>query len=338
MISSLPLVSIISPTYNHGAFIGDCIRSVLAQTYPHWEMIILDDGSTDDTVSMAEEASKGDKRIRIIKQDNIGVFRLGETYNKGLGAANGKYIAILEGDDLWIKDKLQRQVEIMENNPALVLCWGKAALVNEDLSTMYYISPDADSIPPNLLANQSAGNIIEIALQNAWLPALTLLIKKESLDRIGGFLQTDGMPLVDFPTILTLSKLGPFHFENEVLGQWRIYAIQTTKKYTVEIYLGMVSFLKRHLPDVFPNDPQKQKRILSHYHSLNLVAYARSGRYKLIRKDFQGARKDYRKAIFFPSTDGWIWRLRSAVGFGLSLFHMDVEWLAGLLGKKTYKG
>lgn len=332
-----PIITILSPTYNHEKYIAQCIRSVQAQTFPSWEMIILDDGSTDNTLRIATEFAVSDKRIHVISQSNVGVFRLAETYNKGLQLARGKYIAILEGDDLWVHDKLERQVQILENDDSIILAWGQSELINVDGSEIYYVSPKTENIPENYFNNVPGGTIIELALYNAWLPALTLLIRKDALSAIGGFLQSHNMPLVDFPTILTLSLNGKFFFEKRVLGQWRIYPTQTTKKHTVEIYRGMTEFLETHLPKVYTSDPEAIKRIMKHYRKLCLVAYARSGRYKLIRKEYKSARNDYLKAITYPIGGKMIWRLRAAIGFGISLFHLDVEWLAKLMGKQTYK-
>ena len=120
--NKLPLVSVITPTYNHGKFISDCIESVLKQSYQNWEMIIIDDGSTDNTFAIAQEYEKKDKRIKAFTQNNIGIFRLGETYNLALSKATGKYAAILEGDAIWFPEKLTLQVDAMENNPDAVLC------------------------------------------------------------------------------------------------------------------------------------------------------------------------------------------------------------------------
>jgi glycosyltransferase involved in cell wall biosynthesis len=333
----LPSISILSPTYNHERYIEECILSVQAQSFSSWEMIILDDGSTDGTLEKARFFAKADPRIHVYTQENVGVFRLSETYNKGLELSKGKYIAILECDDLWVPDKLKNQFDILENNPGIVIAWGKAELINADNTQSYYISPQKNDLSIDLFNNTPPGTVIELALKGAWLPALTLLIRKEILEEIGGFIQTDNMPLVDFPTILSLSKKGSFHFEDRVLGKWRIYATQTTKKYTVEIYNGMYSFLRRHLPEVSTVSTEQKNHILHHYKMLCLVAYSRSGRYKLIRKDFKSARKDYIKALIFPASGKWIWRLRALVGLGMSLIHMDVEGIAKLLGKKTYK-
>jgi len=100
--SDQPLVSVISPTYNHGRYITDCIESVQNQTYTNWEMIIVDDGSSDNTLETAKALAQQDNRIKVFTQENIGIFRLGETYNFALSKASGKYTAILECDDIWL--------------------------------------------------------------------------------------------------------------------------------------------------------------------------------------------------------------------------------------------
>ena len=334
---SYPLVTILSPTYNHEKYIGQCIDSVLIQTFQDWEMIILNDGSSDQTKDIAELYASKDKRIQVVNQKNVGVFNLGDTYNKGLKLARGKYIAILEGDDTWHENKLETQVSAMEADPEIVLCWSKADLVDSSNTEIYYTSPDVRDIPDDILNNIPTGSIIQLSLFNAWLPALTLLIRKQALDGTGGFIQSHGMPLVDFPTILALSLKGKFHFFNGVLGKWRIYATQTTKKHTVEIYEGMLKYLHEFLPQNNGLAEPVKEQIIKHYKGLCLIAHARSGRYKLIRKEFKSARHDYLRAITYPAKGRMLWRFRAVVGYVMSIAHLDVEWLAKLLGKKTYK-
>jgi len=106
------LVSIIMPSYNTGDFIGKSIKTVLAQTYENWELIIVDDCSSDDTESVV--AGFDDKRIRYIKnQINSGAA---VSRNRALCEASGKWIAFLDSDDLWLPEKLERQVDFMEQN------------------------------------------------------------------------------------------------------------------------------------------------------------------------------------------------------------------------------
>lgn len=108
---NLGLVSIITPTYNCGRFIAETIRSVQAQTYANWEMIIVDDCSTDNTKTVVEQFSKSDSRIRyycLPTNSGAAVAR-----NAALRRASGRWIAFLDSDDLWLPEKLERQIQFM---------------------------------------------------------------------------------------------------------------------------------------------------------------------------------------------------------------------------------
>lgn len=100
------------PTYNCGRFIKDSIRSVLAQSYANWELIIVDDCSTDKTAEIV--ASFNDERIRFMcNEQNMGAAM---TRNRALREAKGRYIAFLDADDLWAPEKLEKQIAFMESN------------------------------------------------------------------------------------------------------------------------------------------------------------------------------------------------------------------------------
>ena len=106
------LVSIIMPTYNCGRFIKEAIDSVLSQSYTNWELIIVDDCSTDDTKAFVSTYT--DKRIRYMRNEqNMGAAL---TRNRALKEANGKYIAFLDSDDTWSPEKLEKQIAFMETN------------------------------------------------------------------------------------------------------------------------------------------------------------------------------------------------------------------------------
>lgn len=108
------LVSVITPAYNASGYLEECIDSVLAQSYGNWEMIIVDDHSSDDTYRIAEKYAEKDNRIKIIQHErNCGVAA---ARNTALEAAKGDYIAFLDSDDLWNKDKLYKQLCFMEEN------------------------------------------------------------------------------------------------------------------------------------------------------------------------------------------------------------------------------
>ena len=108
------LVSIITPTYNCGRFIEETIKSVQAQTYANWEMIISDDCSTDNTRDVISPYLESDSRIKYIcNEKNSGAAI---TRNNALKVAKGRWIAFLDSDDLWLPEKLERQVSFMEEN------------------------------------------------------------------------------------------------------------------------------------------------------------------------------------------------------------------------------
>jgi glycosyltransferase involved in cell wall biosynthesis len=334
-----PLVSVISPAYNHEKFIADCIRSVIAQTYENWEMIIIDDGSTDSTFSIACTWASQDTRIKAFTQKNIGIFRLKESYNFALQQSTGKYVAVLECDDVWMPEKLQLQVDELEKKPECILSWGKAYLSAIDLSYNYYLAP-RNNEDISLFYNKPAGLFLKKFIYSTLIPALTLVIRREALLEIGGFVQGYNLPLVDIPTTLELLMKGEFAYIDQPLGSWRIYPNQVTKTYTGQMttsYHALIRDFMMRFPDDFEKHGLTKKMIDSHFRNRLVISYSRSGRYKLIRKDFKGARQDYLRSIFHYGLTQPVWKLRSMVGIFFSLFRMDIEWLARLIGNESYK-
>jgi teichuronic acid biosynthesis glycosyltransferase TuaG len=111
-----PIVSIITPAFNSAAFLWEAIESVQGQTFERWEMIVVDDCSTDDTCSVVIEYSKFDPRIRLLRQtENGGAAR---ARNAALAAAEGRYIAFLDSDDVWLPRKLELQIAFMRDKTA----------------------------------------------------------------------------------------------------------------------------------------------------------------------------------------------------------------------------
>ena len=108
------LISIITPTYNCGKFIGETIESVINQTYENWEMIIVDDCSKDNTKDIVNKYAQNDDRIKyhlLEKNSGAAIAR-----TKAMELANGNYMAFLDSDDLWVEDKLEKQLKFMKEN------------------------------------------------------------------------------------------------------------------------------------------------------------------------------------------------------------------------------
>lgn len=113
------LVSIITPCYNGEAYLAETIESVLAQTYPNWEMIIVDDGSKDGSAKLARGYAAKDDRIRLIQQENAGSAA---ARNNGIRRAEGQYIALLDADDLWDPAFLESQIAFLREKDAVCVC------------------------------------------------------------------------------------------------------------------------------------------------------------------------------------------------------------------------
>ena len=115
---SKPLVSVITPLYNGSTFLKDAVQSVLAQSYENWQLIIIDDASTDESYLVAQALAESDNRITVKKlSKNLGA---GNARNQGLAVAKGDYIAFLDADDIWKFSKLEKQIKFMKEHDALI--------------------------------------------------------------------------------------------------------------------------------------------------------------------------------------------------------------------------
>lgn len=117
--NEMPTVSVIMPAYNAQRFVEAAIRSVMTQTFPDWELLVLDDGSTDATLAIAQKLAQEDNRIRFLPNDrNMGVAR---TRNRGFDLCRGRYVALLDSDDVWHPDKLEKQLCLAQRTGAALI-------------------------------------------------------------------------------------------------------------------------------------------------------------------------------------------------------------------------
>lgn len=126
-----PLISVIVPTHNRADLLPEALRSVLAQTFTDWELIVMDDASTDDTESVVAEFAQRDGRIRYVRNEkNLGIAR---NRNEGLAQARGRLIAMLDSDDVWLDHwKLEKQADFLATNPGHVIVGTYACVMDEN--------------------------------------------------------------------------------------------------------------------------------------------------------------------------------------------------------------
>ena len=165
-----PLVSVIMPAYNVQKFISEAIESVLNQTYKHWELLIVDDCSTDDTKKIIETFVNQDERIKpVYLGKNGGKPSIAKNY--ALKKVVGKYIAFLDSDDIWMSNKLELQVNIMEENSKFGLCYTGG----------YWIDEYGKEIK-KFLPSYSNGNLLKSMLKRYEINNQSVLITKKALD------------------------------------------------------------------------------------------------------------------------------------------------------------
>jgi teichuronic acid biosynthesis glycosyltransferase TuaG len=170
-----PVVSVIMPAFNAGKYIEESINSVINQTFNNWELIIINDGSTDDTMTIANKYVSADQRIKLINQENK---RLGAARNTGITNATGAWIAFLDADDLWVSDKLEKQLAIADSKP-------EAGVIFTDGFT-FYDDAAKTALPYGTIAGPiTADAIYKLEYQGNYIPVLSVIVKKAHIDAIG---------------------------------------------------------------------------------------------------------------------------------------------------------
>ena len=330
-----PLVSIITPTFNHQDYIGACIGSVLAETYPYWEQIIFDDGSIDRTAEVI--AQYKDPRIRYFHQENQGALKLAETYNRALSLAKGELIAILEGDDFWPPNKLATQVPAFLD-AEVVLAYGEVSDVNPDGSEhgRMGLSTRRRVLPRSVLFNDPVGSATRYMLlspERTLVGPATVIIRRRALNEIGGFQYIQGLPVTDNPTFLELSLRGKFSYQQATMGFRRHYLTSVSISYfgTIGEHTSAfaLSFLGRHC-DKIALTPLQRREMEEGWQKWRYKCGFSQGRILLARKQWGDARNCFRVAVRSKELSVC---LAALVGYFFSWFHLDIELLMRLAGR-----
>ena len=194
-----PRVSVIIPTYNRSWCLSEAIDSVLSQTFQDMELIVVDDGSTDETPALL---SRYDDRLRCLRQTNRGVS---VARNHGIQAANGALIAFLDSDDLWQPDKLARQVDFFDRQPDALICQTEETWIRRGVR-----------VNPKHRHRKPSGWIFEPSLALCLVSPSAVMMRRELLEEMGGF--DESLPACeDYDLWLRVSLRHPIHLIDEPL-------------------------------------------------------------------------------------------------------------------------
>jgi glycosyltransferase involved in cell wall biosynthesis len=200
-----PLVSVVIPTHNRAHYITEAIDSVLAQTYPYYEIIVIDDGSTDNTREVLR--GYGD-RVRYFHQDGRGQAH---ARNRAVSEARGKYIAMLDDDDVWLPNKLELQVATLEQDDGV-------GFVGTDM----YITDASGNIIDRWGKPPSVPETFESLFEENILGAPSVMIRKRLIEEVGGFdesLRTTD----DYDLWLRLARVSRFKCLAVPTVKWRMH-------------------------------------------------------------------------------------------------------------------
>ena len=238
------LVSVIMPVYNGEKYIAEAIDSILSQTFQDFELLIINDCSTDETISVIETYS--DRRIRVIHNDsNLGLARV---RNKGIENAKGKYIAWLDSDDISFDTRLEKQVNLLENNSRIGMCgtWVKTIGSAEHI---WKYPTESETIKSTML------------FYNCFATS-SVILRKEILVQYLYLFDLDYPPAEDYDLWEKISRHCEVANIPEILTYYRLHSLQTTfsdeaRKKQIESAWKVQKRMLRSL-NIFPNKKEKE--------------------------------------------------------------------------------
>jgi len=206
----MPEVSVIIPVYNGEKYLSEAIESVIAQTYSDWEIIAVNDGSTDASLEILRNYEQQlPSKMHVINQENYGISI---ARNRAIARAKGEYIAFLDCDDLWLPEKLEKQVEFFDSNkePGLIY------------SDCYVIDGDGN-VKENTYTERTKpfrGNLFHELLYNNFIPTSTATSRREVLDKVGLFNPRFRVSQ-DYDLWLRIAETYPVDFIDKPLAKYR---------------------------------------------------------------------------------------------------------------------
>ncbi|MGY3211650.1 glycosyltransferase family 2 protein [Mucilaginibacter sp. HD30] len=221
-----PLISIIMPAYNAGKYIAESIKSVLAQTYANWELLIVDDGSTDNTASVIHTFTTNDTRIQYLHQHR---GRQGKARNLAIRKSSGELIAFLDADDSWLPCKLQLQWQVLSARPDIDLVFSPGYIVSDQVEReFFYVTVKEWS------REQDSETFIDLNQ----IPILSALVRKEALLQVDLFSEE---PVIqnneDYHLWLKLLFKGSrFLSIPDFLFNYRVHGDQSSKQIVANAY------------------------------------------------------------------------------------------------------
>ncbi len=275
MNTDLPIVSVIIPAYNRQEFIGRAIKSVLSQTFPNLEVIVVDDCSTDETGRIASEFCQEDRRVVLMRQpSNAGAQA---ARNRGIRAARGAYIGFLDSDDEWLPQKLEKQITLFESaDRRLGVVYGGFTQVYSDGRQPVDIIPSA------------RGDIYRTAL-SGWIADMnTLLVRREEIEKIGQLNETV-RSFQEWAFCIQLAKHCSFDFVPEPLAIYYLHGGSSISTNTLNNARGYLDVVNLFIPEI--KSVAGKSVLAAHFHTAGRM-FIKAGDYPAAQECFWQAVKN----------------------------------------------
>lgn len=205
-----PLVSVIMPTYNHARYIAEAVESVLSQSYKNFELIIIDNYSTDNTAEIV--ASYKDNRIKYLKFRNNGI--IAASRNHGIKNSSGKYIAFLDSDDIWLPEKLELQISLMESNEEIGMSYVLYSHLLED-GSIKGVFPKS--------GHRLRGNVFTSLYRKSVIANSGTVVRMELFNELGLLDENPKLVTIeDYEMWLRVAKSRPVDYIDKALLLYRI--------------------------------------------------------------------------------------------------------------------
>jgi len=313
-VSNGPTVSIITPAYNAGAFLSETMASVVAQTWPDFEALIVDDDSSDDTLSVARRWERSDPRIRVFTRPHGGPSA---SRNTAIAEARGRYIALLDSDDLWHPTFLETQLGVLRARDTADVVTGNA----------YNMGGALDGQPMNPAGSDCREIPLLEILERETSIFIMSVFRREIIDRIGGF--DESLPLnEDYDFWIRAAHAGFVFVHNPVpLGHYRRRPDSMSANELCMV-TGIMRVLRqaRELCADRPREVAAIDRQLARFEKRRLLV---SGKTNLVSRNFSAAADDFdslfdvrrdvtsaaisRMSRYLPAMLLWAYRLKRAL-------------------------
>jgi len=283
-----PKLSVVVPSYNHQDYISETLKSLEKQTFQNFEIIVVDDGSTDRTV---EAVKSFPSRARIFTQEHQGVVA---ARNRGVSLARGEYICFVDSDDVILSDRFEKQVAVLDSDLEVGLVFADALIIDSKGEQIGKFSDVYPVVP---------GDVAEmLVLHYCFTPMITVMVRTEVLRKTGPF-EKPG-PISDYIKWIEVAHLSKVHYDPKPLGCWRRHQGSTSKNVRQEKKYAQTRMMLRKVLRKYPRlKAEVGKNIVKRFSR----SYFLTGFFLAADGNIKRAKKYYIKAakVYPWSVENW---------------------------------